>query len=97
MRGLKDIVMHNTHAKGPAKLPDLGKGAVRTVIWSLFDEDGDFIRSYCTEVCTVYDRPAYVLQRAVCLEGFPVHYASEHAELDFVFNHAVEVAHNAHE
>lgn len=98
MRGLTEIVMHNTHANGPSQLPDLGKGNVRTVVWSLFDERDDFIRQYVTEVVYDNDNPFDLLAEAVKAEGFSIKDdLVSHCELDFVFSHAVEVIYSASE
>jgi hypothetical protein len=88
MRGIEEIVKLNRDASSPtAQLPELSDGNVYTVIWQLFQKDGEHIRAYCTEVTlpvSMAPSPAYVLDHAICAEGFPAMHVRDHADIDFI-------------
>lgn len=99
MRGLEEIVMHNTHANGPAQLPDLSNGHVYTVIWSLFDDNGDHVKTYCTEVTLEpywEMHTASMLEHAICGEGLSAMAFRDNAELDFILAGGSVVLYDGH-
>ncbi|AUZ94803.1 hypothetical protein HOR97_gp55 [Agrobacterium phage Atu_ph03] len=103
MHGLETIKRMNAQARTPAShgtvegiIEALSTGDVKTVVWSLFDEQGDFIRQYVTEVHDNDQRkPAMLLRLAIATEGMMPRETVPHAELDLVIDHACIVSYKA--
>lgn len=104
MHGLETIKRMNAQAQTPASMGTvegiieaLSTGDVKTVVWSLFDEQGDFIRQYVTEVHDdAYKRkPDMLLRLAIATEGMMPRETVPHAELDLVIDHACIVSYKA--
>ncbi|AUZ94760.1 hypothetical protein HOR96_gp52 [Agrobacterium phage Atu_ph02] len=103
MHGLETIKRMNAQAQTPTShgtvegiIEALSTGDVKTIVWSLFDEQGDFIRQYVTEVHDDAQRkPTMLLRLAIATEGMYPRETVPHAELDLVIDHACIVSYKA--